>query len=64
MDNLKIIAIILITFVLAFATSFVLDFLSFKENPVKYILVVLLILTEIYFGYLVYQFVTTSEKKY
>tara|TARA_R110002049_G_scaffold127854_1_gene284968 strand:- start:2089 stop:2280 length:192 start_codon:yes stop_codon:yes gene_type:complete len=63
MNNLKIIAIIISTFIIALATSFVLDFIPFAENPVKYMLVVLFILVELYFGYLVYNLVTTSEEK-
>lgn len=62
MDSLKIIAVIVITFTIAFATSFVLDFLPFLENPIKYLLVVLLIFIELYFGWLIYNFITVSEK--
>lgn len=62
MDNLKILVIVIITFALAFATSFILDVLPFKENPIKYILVVLLIIVEIYFGYLIFKYQSSKLK--
>ena len=62
MNNFKILAVILGTFIIAFITSFLLDFLPFTENPVKYILVVLFICLELYFGFLIYQFLTTSKE--
>lgn len=61
MADLKIISVIIGTFLIAFATSLLLDILSFKENPIKYILVVLLILVELYFGVLIYLSLTTQK---
>ena len=63
MDDLKIISVIIGTFLIAFATSFLLDILQFKENPIKYILVVLLILAELYFGVLIYLSLTAQKPK-
>jgi hypothetical protein len=63
MDDLKLITVVIVTFLIAFATSFLLDVLLFNQNPVKYILVVLLILVELYFGVLIYLSLTTQKPK-
>jgi hypothetical protein len=63
MKSFKVIAVILITFLLAFATSFALDYLQFTENPIKYMLVILLIFIEIYFGFLIYKSKTAIKNK-
>jgi uncharacterized membrane protein len=62
MDNFKLIATILGTFIIAFLTSLLLD-LQLFQNVVRYVLVVLLICIEIYIGYLVFNYLTTSIKK-
>ena len=49
MNNLKFITITLLTFVIAFATSLLLDLEIFK-NPVRYILVLLFIALELLTG--------------
>jgi hypothetical protein len=61
MDNLKLILVVLITFGIAFGTSVFLDYLNFSRNPPKYIVVVLLIVVEIYFGYLIYKLMSTAK---
>lgn len=53
--NLKIVSIILLTFLVAFLTSLLLELDLFK-NPVRYALVVLLILFELYAGLAIYTF--------
>lgn len=53
--NLKIVSIILLTFLVAFLTSLLLELDLFK-NPVRYALVVLLILFELYVGYAIYAY--------
>ncbi len=60
MDNLKLIITIIGIFLLAFVTSLLLELPLFK-NPVRYILVILLIVLEIYFGYLIFNYLTTSK---
>jgi uncharacterized protein YacL len=60
MANLKLIATIFGTFAIAFVTSLLLE-LPLFQNPVRYILVILLILIEIYFGYLIFNYLTTSK---
>jgi uncharacterized membrane protein len=62
MDNFKLIATILGTFIIAFLTSLLLD-LQLFQNVVRYVLVILLICIEIYIGYLVFNYLTTSIKK-
>ena len=61
MDDLKLITVVIVTFLIAFATSFLLDVLPFNQNPVKYILVVLLILVQLYFGVLIYLSLTSKK---
>lgn len=61
MDDLKIISVIIGTFLIAFATSLLLELKMF-QNPVRYILVIVLILVEIYFGFIVFKFVSASKK--
>lgn len=53
--NLKIVSIILLTFLVAFLTSLLLELDLFK-NPVRYALIVLLILFELYVGYAIYAY--------
>jgi hypothetical protein len=60
MANLKLIATIFGTFAIAFVTSLLLELPMF-HNPVRYTLVVLLIIIEIYFGYLIFNYLTTSK---
>tara|TARA_R110001606_G_scaffold42623_1_gene113692 strand:+ start:6855 stop:7040 length:186 start_codon:yes stop_codon:yes gene_type:complete len=60
MDNLKLIALIIGIFLLAFATSLLLE-LDLFLNPVRYILVILLILLELYFGYIVYNYINSGD---
>jgi len=48
---MKILRIILITFLIAFATSSLLELEFFEQNPVRYFLVVLLIAIELATGY-------------
>lgn len=62
MDNLKIISTVLLTFIFAFATSLLLEIPLFK-NPVRYILVVFLILVEIYFGFLLFKYQSKKSNK-
>ncbi|TVZ55608.1 hypothetical protein OD91_0863 [Lutibacter sp. Hel_I_33_5] len=52
--NLKLILVIFSTFLIAFITSLLLELELFK-NLVRYILVVLLIIFELYLGFIVYQ---------
>lgn len=61
MDSFKLIAVIACTFLIAFATSLLLEIPLF-QNPVRYILVILLIAIEIYFGFLIYKFLTLKQK--
>ena len=60
MDNLKLIITIIVTFALAFVTSLLLEIPLF-QNPIRYILVILLIILEIYFGYLIFNYLTTLK---
>ncbi len=60
MDNLKLITLIIGIFLLAFATSLLLE-LELFLNPVRYILVILLILLELYFGYIIYKYINSEE---
>jgi hypothetical protein len=48
---MKIIATILITFILAFATSALYEFPFITKNPIRYILVLMLIILEILTGF-------------
>jgi hypothetical protein len=48
---MKILTIILITFTLAFITSALFELKYIDENPVRYILVILLILIELLTGF-------------
>lgn len=48
---MKILAIILITFILAFITSALFELKYIDENPVRYVLVILLILIELLTGF-------------
>lgn len=50
-NNMKIILIILSTFVLALFTSALFEINFIAQNPVRYVLIVLLILVEIAVGY-------------
>jgi hypothetical protein len=61
MGNLKLISVILATFLIAFATSLLLELPLFM-NPVRYVLVLVLIAIEIYFGFLVYQYLITEQR--
>lgn len=56
---MKILAIILITFILAFSTSALFEINYIAHNPVRYILVILLILIELLTGF----FYIKSEAK-
>jgi hypothetical protein len=56
---MKILKIIIATFLIAFATSTLLDFDVFSKNIVRYILVVILIITELLIGF----FYAKSETK-
>jgi|TARA_R110002153_G_scaffold44686_1_gene126023 VIT1/CCC1 family predicted Fe2+/Mn2+ transporter len=60
-DNLKLILVVLITFISAFLTSLLLELPLFK-NPVRYVLAILLILVELYFGYIVYKYIYLYKK--
>lgn len=53
-QDLKVIAIILITFMVALATSLLLEFQLFK-NPVRYTLVCMLICIELTIGFIVFK---------
>ena len=53
--NLKILTTILLTFLVTFLTSLLLELDLFK-NPVRYALVVLLIVFELYAGYAIYTY--------
>lgn len=48
---MKIVRSIIATFILAFATSSLLELSFFEQNPVRYALVVLLIVIELATGY-------------
>lgn len=48
---MKIISIIIATFLVAILTSILLEFDFFSRNPVRYILVVLLIILELLTGF-------------
>jgi VIT1/CCC1 family predicted Fe2+/Mn2+ transporter len=52
--NLKIILIIFTTFIITFLTSLLLEIQIFK-NIVRYILVILLIIFELYVGFILYK---------
>lgn len=60
MDSVKLIAVVLGTFLIAVLTSLLLEIPMF-QNPVRYILVILLITIEIYFGFIVYKFLSTKK---
>ena len=62
MDNLKLISVIIGVFLIAFATSLLLELKMF-QNPVRYILVILLILIELYFGFIMFKYLTTQKTK-
>jgi hypothetical protein len=48
---MKILSIIIITFILVFLTSGLLDIIWIYSNPVRYTLVVILLLVELLTGY-------------
>jgi VIT1/CCC1 family predicted Fe2+/Mn2+ transporter len=52
--NLKIILIIFTTFIITFVTSLLLEIEIFK-NIVRYVLVILLIIFELYVGFILYK---------
>ncbi len=62
MQDFKIISVIICTFLIAFLTSLLLE-LEMFQNPVRYILVILLIIIEFYFGYIIYKFVSITKFK-
>ena len=59
-NNLKLISIIVLTFLAAFATSLLLEFNIFK-NPIRYALVIMLVLVELYFGFITYKYMITKQ---
>jgi len=61
MNSIKLLAIVFGTFIIGFLTSLLLDMPVF-QNPVRYVLVILLILIELYFGFLMYQFISTKKE--
>ena len=62
MDSLKVISVIIGVFLIAFATSLLLELKMF-QNPVRYILVILLILIELYFGFIMFKYVISDKKQ-
>lgn len=60
-NNLKLITVILATFAIAFVTSLLLEFTIFK-NPIRYALVIMLVLVELYFGFITYKYIITKQE--
>lgn len=60
--DLQVVAIVVITFLVAFATSLLLELPLFK-NPVRYVLVCLLIAIELTFGFVIFKSFFTLNKK-
>lgn len=54
-QNIQLVLVIIITFLITFATSLLLELEIFK-NPVRYVLVVILMLIEIFFGYIIFTY--------
>ena len=52
MKEIKIIAAIIITFVIAFATSALLEISFIKNNWIRYALVILIIILELFIGFM------------
>lgn len=59
-NNINLIAVVIITFLISFTTSLLLEIQLFK-NPVRYILVVLLIIVQLYFGFLTYKYLVSKK---
>ncbi|WP_281225378.1 hypothetical protein [Flavobacterium aquiphilum] len=60
---MKIIAAILITFLLALATSYLYEFNFISKNPIRYILVLALIIIELVTGFFYIKSEVKNNKK-